>query len=135
MINGVQAWEHELIRFSYNSMLTAGGPVAVDDLQIDPLDLSVDRQSLDSFTPGLAATWIAFQSSVDSSLWLVHPDGSGKMRLEYEPEGTWGIQPKFSPDGRYLAILRGGPVTSELTFLDMTNLTPFGPGIRGASRM
>jgi serine/threonine protein kinase len=41
------------------------------------------------------------------NLWLVRPDGKGRVRITHDSR-AYDIHPKFSPDGRRIAFIRGG---------------------------
>jgi hypothetical protein len=64
--------------------------------------------------------WIAFQG-VDKNVWLVHPDGNGKMPITSDASGEDLIYRslKWSPDGTYLAFIKQSKGKASLLSLDL----------------
>jgi hypothetical protein len=46
------------------------------------------------------------------NLWLFRPDGKGRVKITDDPR-FFDIQPKFSPDGRRIAFIRGGGIAES----------------------
>lgn len=66
--------------------------------------------------------WICFQSqprSPDgrSSIWMVRPDGTGLRKVVADKAGVWSaINPRFSPDGRWIAYATLGKSRESILF-------------------
>jgi Tol biopolymer transport system component len=87
------------------------GTVVVSDLSLGALGTAVSPLGLDAGWPrwspdGRDIAFVAYDLqealSYPPDLWLVHPDGTGGRRLLVGAD-----QPSWSPDSRYLVVIRG----------------------------
>lgn len=121
-IDGAEIWAEDFPRLETTISIGGYFDAQVDNMLVEEQDFSVSGQSLASFSTELSNTWIAYMSLTGDSLWIIHPDGTGKTQIAIEAEPNWGIQYKFSPDGQFLGILRVGQQQGEISFLDLNTL-------------
>lgn len=53
--------------------------------------------------------WVTYVTYPDATLWRSRADGSERLQLTFPPMGVI-LNPKWSPDGRFIAFMEWGPV-------------------------
>lgn len=92
----------------------ASQPVAIETVQ--PVANAVVQQSKPVALPSPADLpgWIVLSwtrpRQGKPNLWLFRPDGKRRVKITNDPR-AFDVHPKFSPDGRQIAFIRGGTLT------------------------
>jgi len=129
-----ESWSHDGARVAFGALVVSADSTALYVARPDGTDV---RQIVPPSVGAVTARWspddrwIALTSRLRSSpqVWVVHPDGSGLVKLTDGSDGSTSVMPSWSPDGSRLVFERKqtGRVTLWTMNADGSDSTQLSP--------